>query len=380
MKIRLHEPTFGEQEIAAAVDVLRSTMVTQGTKVREFERAYWPHGKAVACNSGSSANLLAISALKSAGVLNDGDEVIVSALSWSTTVWPLIQHNLVPVLVDCDLETLNIDPNEVERAITRETRAIMPVHVYGNPCDMDHLAGFNRPIIEDACEAMGAEYDGRPIGSFGVVGTFSFYFSHHLTTLEGGVCVTGGSEFADVMRIQRSHGWTRDVEDADFYAKANPDIDPRFLFVDLGYNVRMTEVQAAIGLCQLPKLGAIVNARRTAHAAYRKALAGFDFLRPQIEQPGGKSSCFGFNVILDGVDRNEMAAFLNARGIETRPIIAGNLARHPGMKRYPHRVVGNLSNANRVMDCGLSIGCHQDIGPDQVAYVAEAVEEFSCGR
>ena len=373
--IKLHEPTFDEEEVSAAVDVLRSKNVTQGLKVAEFEKSFWSHGHAVACNSGSSANLLAISALKASGRLKDGDEVIVSALSWSTTVFPLIQHNLIPVIVDCDPDTLNMDMKQVEKAIGPKTKAIMPVHVYGNPCDMaalyDLSGDYGLAVIEDCCEALGAEYDGVTVGYGSDVATFSFYFSHHITTLEGGMVVTSDDELADLLRIQRSHGWLRDSE------REVPDgFDRKFCFVELGYNFRMTEVNAAIGLCQLPKLNGIVEKRRAAHSAYVEALKHIPFLRFQKEN--GKSSCFGFTMILDGVPFTaaEVRLYLESKGIETRPIICGNMARQPVMKKYKHRVFGNLENATDVMDNGFSIGCHQDVTKSDVEHIAETMNAF----
>ena len=368
--IKLHEPTFDEQEVAAVVEVLRSKNVTQGEKVREFEKAFSPYSHAVACNSGSSANLLAISALKAAGRLKDGDEVIVSALSWSTTVFPLIQHNLIPVIVDCDIDTLNIDVREAEKAIGPKTKAIMPVHVYGNPCDIPALYDlckyYGLVLIEDCCEAMGAEYPRRVD-----VATFSFYFSHHITTLEGGMVVARDAEMADLLRIQRSHGWLRDSE-----REVPEGFDRKFCFVELGYNLRMTEVQAAIGLCQLPKLKDIVERRRTAHGAYLKALSGIPYLRFQRED--FKSSCFGFTMVLDNAPFTvmELRGYLESNGIETRPIICGNIAKQPVMKKYPHRVFGDLKNATDVMQSGFSIGCHQNVTEKDVAYVAECIENF----
>ena len=382
--VRLHEPTFGTQEIAAAIAVLQSTRVTQGARVRELEMRFWPKGHAVACNSGSSANLLAISALKSIGWFKDGDEVIVSALSWSTTVWPLVQHGLVPVFVDCDPNTLNMDPNQVEAAIGPKTRAIMPVHVYGNPCDMDALTDIcgrrGLLLIEDCCEALGATYKGRPVGSFGRVGTFSFYFSHHITTLEGGIVVTPDSDTDDVLRIQRSHGWVRDVRDPSKYTEAHPDIDPRFLFVDLGYNLRMTELQAAIGLCQLPKLAPIVAHRRRMHALYRQKLNGVPGLTFQREQSDGESSCFGFNIVLDRNVRTALTRLLNIAGVETRPIICGNLVLQPAMRKHNFRVYGDLANATSVMHHGLSVGCHHDVTEEDVNHVCHVIQAALCGR
>lgn len=381
-KVRLHEPTFGADEIKAALDCLLSTNVTQGAKVKAFEKAFvseispW---EGVSSNSGSSANLLAIAGLVSQGRLKPGDEVIVSALSWSTTVWPLVQHGLVPVLVDCERDTLNIDPKEVVKAIGPKTRAIMPVHVYGNPCDMDALTDIRSEygllLIEDCCEALGASWKGAPVGTFGDVGTFSFYFSHHITTLEGGITITLDRNLADVMRIQRAHGWIREVEDKERWTKEHPEIDPKFLFVDTGYNLRLTEPQAAIGLLQIPKLKAIVETRRKNHRAYHAKFLQLPYLRIQRHEDG--SSCFGFNFVLDGsVSRSDLARHLQANGIESRPIIAGNLAVQPGMKRYPHRVVGDLANANDVLKNGLSIGCHHFVSYAAVDYVAEVMKAF----
>ena len=379
--IKLHEPTFDEEEVAAAVAVLRSKNVTQGEKVKEFEKAFWLQGHAVACNSGSSANLMAISALKAAGRLKDGDEVIVSALSWSTTVFPLIQHNLVPVIVDCEPDTLNMDMKQADKAMSAKTRAIMPVHVYGNPCDMTALYNlsifYDLVVIEDCCESMGAEYDGVPVGTNADVATFSFYFSHHITTLEGGMVVTKNPGTADMLRIQRSHGWLRDSD------REVPDgMDRKFCFVELGYNFRLTEVQAAIGLCQLPKLDDIIVRRRAAHSAYVKALSHIPYLRFQKETENGKSSCFGFSIMLDAAPFTvkELRHYLESRGIETRPIICGNIARQPVMNKYEHRVFGDLRNATDVMVNGFSIGVHQDVMQSDVEYVAESMNEFVKSR
>lgn len=377
MKIKLHEPTFDEEEVSAAVAVLRSKNVTQGEKVKEFEQAFWPHGHAVACNSGSSANLLAISALKASGRLRDGDEVIVSALSWSTTIFPLIQHNLVPVIVDCDPDTLNMDMQQAANAVSDKTQAIMPVHVYGNPCDMTTLYDFSSDyglaVIEDCCESIGAEYADVPVGIGADVATFSFYFSHHITTLEGGIVVTNNSELADLLKIQRSHGWLRDSD------REVPDgMDRKFCFVELGYNFRLTEVQAAIGLCQLPKLDGIIKRRRSMHRAYMQALRHIPYIRFQKETDNGKSSCFGFSIVLNGAPFtvNELRQHLEIRGIETRPIICGNIARQPVMKKYEHRVFGDLKHASDVMNHGLSIGCHQDVTLSDVEYVAQSFNEL----
>jgi CDP-6-deoxy-D-xylo-4-hexulose-3-dehydrase len=388
--VRLHEPTFSTDEINAAVDVLLSTWVTAGPKVRGFERAFcdsFGFGHGVVNNSGSSANLLAVAALANPVTrdrLAPGDEVIVPALSWSTTVWPLVQHGLVPVIVDIDPRTLNIDPNEVERAVGPRTRAIVPVHVYGNPCDMDALTEIcrrrNLTLIEDCCEALGASYRGRAVGAFGAVGTFSFYFSHHITTLEGGICVTGDRDLAETIRALRAHGWIRELEDGKRYRDANPEIDPKFLFVNSGYNMRATELQGAMGMVQLPKLAGFVDIRRANAAAFRAALdrhaAHLSFVE---ETSDGYSSWFGFPITVKEsapFTVGELRAALEEARIETRPIICGNIALQPALKLYAHRVVGPLNHATRVMNAGFSFGNHQSVDAAARDYIVGRIDEF----
>jgi CDP-6-deoxy-D-xylo-4-hexulose-3-dehydrase len=352
--------------------------------VKAFERKFCEQYKlshGVAVNSGSSANLAVISAMLELDYLRPGDEVIVSALSWSTTVWPLIQHGLVPVLVDIDPNTFNIDPNEIERAISPKTRAIMPVHVYGNPCDMRSIVdicernGFE--LIEDCCEALGAAYDGRAVGTFGRAGTFSFYLSHHITTLEGGVAVSPDFDFAERVRILRAHGWIRDMEDKTYYKSEYPDIDPRFLFVGLGYNLRMTELQAAIGHIQLDKLDGYVDTRRHNNEEYQKALGKYDFMRFQQQTPLGYTSCFDFAIVLDGNPKYQVRAltdYLATQNIETRPVIVGNLARQPAMERYRHRQVGDLKYATQILHYAFSIGNHHFVDDEARAYVVSKID------
>ncbi len=388
--VRLHEPTFGADEINAALECLLTTHVTMGEKVRGFERAFagefgWRHG--VMNNSGSSANLLAIAALANHAAvdgLHPGDEVIVPALSWSTTVWPLIQLGLKPVIVDIDAATLNIDPAEIERAIGPKTRAVMIVPVYGNPCDLDAITEIcerrSLILVEDCCEALGAYYDGKPVGKFGRVATFSFYYSHHMTTLEGGITVTDDFELAELMRILRAHGWTREVEDKQRWHDRYAEFDKRFLFVNLGYNLRPTELAGAMGLVQLPKLAEFVQIRLENAAWFRDALTRFeDFFAFQNEHPKGDSSWFGFPLILKErvpFTVAELTAYLNAAGIETRPIICGNIARQPALQYFEHRTVGALTHANVVMERAFSFGNHQAIDEKARQYVADQIEGF----
>lgn len=388
--VRLHETSFAAPEINAMITQSLSTMVTMGKQVRAFEEQCATHFGAKHCNmnnSGSSANLLAIAALTNPAWKNNmkaGDEVIVPALSWATTVWPLIQCNLVPVFVDCDAETYNFDMKQLEAAITPKTRAIMLVHVYGNPCDMDAIMALakkhNLYVIEDTCESMGATYKGKAVGTIGDVGTMSLYFSHHITTFEGGLTFTNSFEMMELLRVLRAHGWSREADEKEKYVAQYPDIDPRFIFVNLGYNLRPTEVQAVMGMQQLPRLDGFVKARREARDEYRKLLNKYSNLFAfQEEEKNSMASWFGFGIVLKEnapFAPKDITSFLNKKNIETRPIIAGNMAKHPALKMFEHRVAGTLENCDRIMKRGFAVGCHHAVSKEACGYVAACIDEF----
>lgn len=388
--VRLHEPTASGEEVFAAVDTMLSTFTTMGKKVRAFENqyaAYTGSKHSVMSNSGSSANLLSVAALANPFTrdhLKPGDEVIVPALSWSTTVWPLVQHNLIPVIVDCDLNDLNLDLNKLEKAIGPKTRAIKLVHVYGNPCNMDAIMALakkhNLFIIEDCCEAMGAQYDGKSVGSFGDIGNFSFFFSHHISTMEGGISVTNNFDLTETMRILRAHGWSREADEHKKYVAMYPDIDPRFIFINTGYNLRPTEVNAAMGQLQLPKLDPIVDIRREAADFYAAYLSKYEeYFHFQQETPKGKHVWFGFPIILKNnapFNVKDLTSYMQQRHIETRPIIAGNMARHPAFKMFEHRIAGDLSSADTVMKNGFAFACHHAVDKNAREYVVETIDAF----
>ena len=388
--VHLHEPTTTHTEIFAAVETMLSTYTTMGKKVRAFEKQYADYTgtqQGVMSNSGSSANLLSVAALANPvtpNYLKPGDEVIVPALSWSTTIWPVIQHNLVPVIVDCDITTFNLDLDKLEKAIGPKTRAIKLVHVYGNPCNMDAILllakKHNLFVIEDCCEAMGSFYDGKSVGSFGDIGNFSFFFSHHISTLEGGISVTNNFNLTETMRILRAHGWSREADEHQKYVAQYPDIDPRFIFINLGYNLRPTEVNAAMGQHQLPKLDALIDNRRETAAFYLKHFAKYgEFFQFQQETPKGKHVWFGFPFILKDnapFTVKEITSFIQKNSIETRPIIAGNMARHPAFKMYNHRISGDLNNADTVMNKGFAIACHQAVDQNAREYIADVIDQF----
>ena len=238
-----------------------STRLTFGPKTKKFEAAFSKIVKSrysMYVNSGSSANLLAFSVLTNPYFkrLKPGDEVIVPALSWSTSVWPIIQCNLKPVFVDINKETMNIDVSKIEKAITKRTKCILTIHTYGNAAEIDKLLKLKKKyglfLIEDTCESLGTKFKGKYCGTFGDIGTYSFYFSHHLTTVEGGMMVTKNKEISNIAKMLRAHGWIRDLENKEKKVrKKYSKIDKKFLFTNIGYNIRGSEIGAAIGLIQL---------------------------------------------------------------------------------------------------------------------------------
>lgn len=394
-KIPLNASTFGEDEVQAAIDVLRSGMVTLGKKCEEFEAAFARHLEvkhAVFVNSGSSANLLAFFALANPLVpsrsgkrrMLPGDEVIVPAVTWSTTVWPIIQAGGVPVLVDCDPETLQMDIPAVRAAIGPRTVAICPVHVLGNAVPLQPILELARThrlwVIEDTCEALGTRQSGKYVGTSGDIGTYSFFFSHHITTIEGGMIVTDDDELAEMFRAMRAHGWTRHLQNRETVEKDHPGIDPRFLFINTGFNLRPTEINAAFGLHQLPKLDGFNRRRVEIAAQWNRSLADLaenGDLRPMRSTPNTDSTWFGYPVLCrDTSTRNRLQTHLEERGIETRPIICGNLARQPAFKHFAHRISGTLHGADKIMDQGLFWGSHPLMTQEDIDYVATTVREF----
>ena len=372
-KIPLNIPTYGPEEVLEALDSLLSGWVTCGKKVERFEklwREYLDVHQAIMVNSGSSANLLALAALRAMGKLQEGDEVITPAVTWATTVFPIAQVGAVPVLVDVDLDTYNISPEAVERAITSRTKAIMPVHLLGNPCEMGPLlqiaSNHGLLVIEDACEAHGAEWRDYKVGSLSDVATFSFFFSHHISTIEGGMVVGALTELADICRSIRSHGWIRDMSTRERTTREYPNIDPRFLFLHAGYNFRPTEIQGAFGIHQLPRLEGFIQHRRENAAYWGRELAEFGaYIQLQEERAGTRHAWFAYPILVRHnapFTRNDLQDFLEAKGVETRPIEAGNMAVQPAMKHINHRVVGSLTNAQYIHDHAFFFGNHAGIG------------------
>lgn len=393
-KIPLMLPPFGWEEVNESIDSLLSTQLTMGAKVRQFEAMFAKYigvRSATMVHSGSSANLLALSILTNPAIKNpikQGDEIITPAVTWATTVWPIINCGAVPVLADVDLDTFNINPDEIEKAITPKTKAIMLVHLLGNPCEMSKILSiakkYNLYLIEDSCEAHGAEFDGKKAGSFGDLATFSFFFSHHITTIEGGMVMTNNEEFSELSRALRVFGWVRDLKEKDKLAQEHSDIDPRFLFVNIGYNLRPTEIEAAFGLHQLGKLENFIEIRRDNASYWAKNLLKYkDYFLVHKERKGTRHVWFGYPItILPGAPftRKEIMDFLESKRLETRPIMSGNIDEQPGMSMFNYRKVGDLKNARLIMRNSFFFGNHQGIGGEEREAIVSYFNEFMSKR
>ena len=370
MTYPLANSSWDDEEYAAIRSVTESGHFSMGPRVAEFEQAFADYCGSRYCvmvNSGSSANLVMVAALRyrQDAPLLPGAEVIVPAVSWSTTYYPLHQYGLKLRFVDVDINTLNYDLAALERAITPETRAIMVVNLLGNPNDFARIRAMigDRPIdiIEDNCESMGATFEGRQAGTHGIMGTFSAFFSHHISTMEGGMVVTDDEELYHIMLSLRAHGWTRNLPKVNRVTtpKSDDSFTESFRFVLPGYNLRPLEMSGAIGLAQLRKLPTLVSERRRNAAAFLEILKDYPYLRTQTEI--GESSWFGFSMLV-GADapfsRQQLIEAFNAHKIDVRPIVAGNFAKNEVLRWFEYTISGNLPNAEIIDNAGLFIGNH----------------------
>ncbi len=376
----LAQNTWGEAERRAAIAVIESGQTTMGAQVAAFEArfaAQFGAKYAVMVNSGSSANLLAVAALffTQTRLARPGGVAIVPAVSWATTYYPLCQYGLKLRFVDIDPATLNFDLAALEQALDDQVSVVFAVNLLGNPNDYDAigrlLAGRNITLIEDNCESMGARFGGRSAGTFGFIGTFSTFFSHHISTMEGGVCVTDDDEIHHILLSLRSHGWTRQLPLPNRLAASDSrgDFHEAFRFILPGYNVRPLEISGAIGLEQLERLPGFISRRRRTAARVKERFADLGGVRLQSEI--GESSWFGFAMTLTeetNIVRDQVVERLTEAGVETRPVVSGNFARQPVMSHLLHETPGPLPGADAIHDRGFYIGNNpmDDDGLDQL--------------
>lgn len=367
--------SWGAEELAAIRRVIDADRFTMGDNVAAFEREFAAyHGKrhAVMVNSGSSANLIAVASLchRKDRPLRRGDEVIVPAISWATTYHPLQQYGLKLRFVDVELDTLNMDCTQLERALTPRTRMIVAVSILGNPAALDVMRDFadahDLYFLEDNCESLDAELGGAKTGSFGDIGTSSFFFSHHIATMEGGMVITDDTELAHLALSLRAHGWTRDLPpDSPIFERRGSDHFEAYRFILPGYNVRPLEMSGAVGREQLKKLPAMTAARRRNLALFQELFA--DDERFIIQRENGKSSCFSFTLILNpehDPDRGRVFEALTEADIGFRIITGGCFLRHDVIEHYDYEVVGDVKRAEIAHDYGFFVGNHPcDLGP-----------------
>ena len=366
MKYPLASNTWDDREISAIHRVIDTGRYTMGPEVKKYEDEFanfFGTKHAIMTNSGSSANLLMLATLALHPKFKkiDNPNVIVPTVSWSTTFFPVQQYGFQLKFVDVNLDTFNIDPEKVTNSIDKNTVAVLAVNLLGNPCELEKLRSIcnNKGVIflEDNCESLGALENNKQAGTFGIMGTFSFFFSHHLQTMEGGMVVTDDDDLVDYLRSLRAHGWVRDIgNNSSLYKKTGDTFEDSFRFVLPGYCVRPLEMSGAIGQEQLKKWPSMLEQRKKNAELAKELFSNLSYIKLQKEH--GSSSWFGFGFVVTGELENKRAAVLkklNQHGVETRPIVAGNFLRNPVIKHINY-IAGDCTNADTLHDKGFFIG------------------------
>lgn len=387
IKYPLASSTWDEKEIEAINSVIAKDMYTMGEGVKQFEdnfSKFFGSKYSVMVNSGSSANLIAVAALfyTKEPKLKRGDEVIVPAVSWSTTFYPLYQYGLKLKFIDVDLHTLNFDLEQLKAAISDKTKMILAVNLLGNPNDFDAIKEIigNRDILlmEDNCESMGATYNGKFTGTFGIMGTFSTFYSHHMATMEGGVVCTDDEELYHILLCLRAHGWTRHLpKENKISNKSDNWFEESFRFLLPGYNVRPVEMSGVIGIEQLKKLPAFLEQRRK-NAELFVSLFN-DNPTFYIQKEIGNSSWFGFSLIIKPnakVDRLAIVKKLEENGIDCRPIVTGDFTKNEVLKYFDYEIFDKVKNANYLDTKGLFVGNHQIDLTKEIKHLYNVLKEF----
>jgi len=402
-KIHYAGRVYDQREMMAMVDAVLEFWLTMGRYAEEFEKElgkFLGVSEVVFVNSGSSANLLAVATLCSnelKGHLKQGDEVVTPAVTFPTTVAPLIQNGLIPVFVDCELGTYNLDVSALEEAISERTKAIFVSHTLGNPCEMDEIMELADKrglfIIEDACDALGSRFDSRHVGAFGHLGTLSFYPAHHITTGEGGAVITNDKRRAKIARSIRDWGRACWCE----YNTTGPNgacgrrfkwkipglpgtYDHKYLYTNIGYNLRPTDIQAALGTVQLKKLPGFIERRKH---NFQRLLEGLKRYEDHLILPHWSEradvSWFAFPITVRPeapFGRQELVHWLEDARIETRLLFAGNIIKQPGYRDMKCRLVGRLENSDLVMRNSFFIGVYPGLDDARIDYVLDKFEEF----
>ena len=389
-KIGVAYPCFDHKEINQALDSLLDVWISQGPKVQTFEQMFaqyvgTKHG--IACNSGSSANLLALSALIKTGKVKPGSEVIVPAATFTTVISPIIQNGLKPVFVDVEMDTYNIDPKSIENAITKNTGLIMVVHSLGCAAKMDDIVDisqkYNIPILEDCCEAHGSDIKGKKVGSFGLISAFSFFVAHNMTTGEGGMVMTNDDELEDMLRSIREFGRLKKYEPNKprFYYtdETLKDYDERYVFENIGYNLRMTDIAASLGIEQLKKLDNFNNKRIEIANIYNSLLNKYsDYLILPKAPKDFYHSSYGYPIVIKSnkFSRKQLVNHLEKDNIETRAFMGGDLSKQPAYRNENLTISGTLTNTDSLFNNCFFIGCHPFITKDNISTIESSFNNF----
>ena len=388
-KYSLASRTWDEAELSAIQEVIESDMFSMGEKVAQYERDFaeqFGSKYSVMVSSGSTANLLMIAALfyTKQSYLQSGDEVLVPAVSWSTTYFPLQQYGLKVVFVDVDIDTLNMDLTKLEAAITPRTKAIFTVNLLGNTNDYGAIKqlidGKNITLLEDNCESMGATYNEKQCGTYGLMGSYSSFFSHHMATMEGGCIVTDNEELYHVLLCLRAHGWTRNLPKFNQVTgeKSDDPFEESFKFALPGYNLRPVEMSGAIGMEQLKKLPSFVEQRQKNGQYFQTLFHNHPYIA--IQKEIGTSSWFGFALILKPdapFTRGQLVHTFKQHGVECRPIVTGNFLTNPVMEYFDYRVAGDVNNAEYIDKQGLFVGNHHYDLSAQLDVLLDIVDKVS---
>ena len=380
---KLQEDALTEADLKALVDFIRSgKRLTQGPRIREFEQDYanWMGTKyCVMVNSGSSANLLLVGAVKELEGWQDGDEVVVPAVTWPTTITPVMQCGLKPVYVDVNLTDLSFDYDQLARKITPRTRGIFVAHLLGFPANMDRLLTLAKQhdlaLLEDCCESQGAKWQGKKVGSLGLAGTFSLYWGHHMTAIEGGLITTNNQELYHLLLLKRSHGLARELppELHAGIAEKYPDIDFKFLFLTDGTNFRSTELNAILGMCQLARLDEFIQRRNRNFRRYVALCRRYP--EELIALDGAEVSSFSFPFLFrDHALKKAFQKTLAEAGIESRPIIGGNLMRQPFLRQ--HYRPAEFPNADFLHENAFYIGNNQFVTDERMDVLDGLMQTF----
>jgi len=389
---------FDQDDMINGIQSILDYWLTSGPFTQKFEtlmKEYFNCSKALLVNSGSSANLLMLATLHSnnvEGKMRDGDEVITPAVTFPTTLTPIVQNNFIPVFVDCNPGEYNIDPDKIENAITDKTRCIFVPHTVGIPSDMDAISDiakkYNLFVLEDGCDCLGAKWNGQLMGTFGDMSSISFYPAHHMTMGEGGMVIINNRLVKKAALSIRD--WGRDCwcepgqnntcgKRFDWQLGDLPyGYDHKYIYSNLGYNLKATDMQAALGCSQFKKLPAFIQARKENAKFYLDAFSDLsnELILPRVPEKA-EPSWFGFPITLrENVDKIKFVEFLESAKIETRQVFGGNILKQPGFRDIKHRISGNLDGTNKIMERTIFFGVYPGISVEMREFVAERVKKF----